>query len=69
MTADAIDTAAYVSGATAIARALGCAPVTVYRMARDGRLRVFRTGLRTSPLRVSREELRRLRRERRDGQR
>lgn len=52
----------FVSGASAIARALGISKATVLRMARDGRLAAFRTGDRTSPLRVETKSLDALRR-------
>jgi len=52
----------FVSGAAAIAKALGVSKATVLRMARDGRLPAYRTGDRTSPLRVETKSLDALRR-------
>ncbi len=52
----------YVTGAAAIGRELGCSAITVRRMVADGRLKVFRTGSHTSPIKVWRSEIERIRR-------
>ena len=49
-----------VAGSPAIARALGVAPLTVQRMAKDGRLKVFKTGDASSPLKVRQSEIDRI---------
>ncbi len=52
----------YVTGATAIGRELGCSAITVRRMVATGRLKVFRTGSNTSPIKAWRSEIERIRR-------
>jgi excisionase family DNA binding protein len=51
------------SGSRAIAKALGVCPNTIRKMVRDGRLPVFRSGVNTSPFRISRVTLAKYRRE------
>lgn len=51
------DPGRFLSGAKAIAKALGCSERTVRAMAKDGRLPAFRTGEHTSPIRVERKAL------------
>lgn len=52
----------YLSGASAIGKALGVSRATVTRMIKDGRLPTFRTGEKTSPHKVERKQLEALRR-------
>ena len=52
----------FLSGASAIGKALGVSRATVTRMIKDGRLPTFRTGEKTSPHRVERKTLDQLRR-------
>jgi hypothetical protein len=53
----------YVTGAAAIGRELGCSAITVRRIAAQGRLKefIFRSGKNTSPLRILRSDLERIR--------
>jgi Protein of unknown function (DUF3853) len=53
----------YVTGAAAIGREIGCSAITVRRMAAQGRLKefIFRSGKNTSPLRILRSDIDRIR--------
>lgn len=51
----------FVTGATAIARELGCSPITVRRMIKSKRLKAFRTGNNSSPWKVWLAEIERVR--------
>ena len=51
------------TGAHAIAKALGVCPNTVHKLCRSGALPAFRTGSATSPWRVTRAALAEFRRE------
>lgn len=51
----------YVTGAAAIGRELGCSAITVRRMVAAGRLKVFRTGSHTSPIKAWRSDIERIR--------
>lgn len=51
----------FLTGAEAIARELGCSAVTVRRMAKSGRLKVFRTGAGSSPIKAWVSEIARIR--------
>lgn len=52
----------YLSGTSAIGKALGVSRATVTRMIKAGQLSTFRTGSKTSPHRVERKTLEQLRR-------
>jgi hypothetical protein len=52
----------YVTGAAKIGEELGCSAITVRRMVANGRLKVFRTGSHTSPIKAWRSEIERIRR-------
>ncbi len=56
------DSTRFVSGAAAIAKALGVSHDTVLRMIKAGKLPAFRTGGRTSPYRIEVKSLDALRR-------
>lgn len=51
----------FVTGATAIAKELGCSPITVRRMIKSKRLKAFRTGNNSSPWKVWIAEIERIR--------
>ena len=51
----------FVTGATAIGKALGVSPITVRRMIEDGRLKAFRIGGNTSPWKVWLSDIERIR--------
>jgi hypothetical protein len=51
-----------ITGAGTIGRMLGVSKATVLRMAEDHRLRTFRTGPHTSPIKCSLSEINRVRR-------
>ena len=57
------DTPRFLSGTSAIAKALGVSRVTVLRMIRAGKIETYRSGDHTSPHRIERKAIEGLRRE------
>jgi excisionase family DNA binding protein len=51
----------FVTGTTAIGKALGVSPITVRRMVEDGRLKASRVGSDTSPWKVRLSDIERIR--------